>query len=65
MCPGIKIYDLRVKGSDGKIDEFSILRAPVRTLAQRSADGLVIHGVNISISMYHDVKSYACGRTPA
>ena len=66
MCPGIKIYDLRVMGSDGKIDEFSILAALqfVRWLNDQR-DGLVIHGVNISISMYHDVKSYACGRTPA
>jgi subtilisin family serine protease len=27
-------------------------------------DEVVIHGVNVSLSMAHDVANYACGRTP-
>jgi serine protease AprX len=66
VCPDIQLYDLRVfdpKGNDG--DEFAILAALqfVRHL-NSSKSKRVIHGVNISISLEHDVRSYACGRTP-
>src|SRR5262249_23918972 len=27
-------------------------------------EGIVIHGVNLSLSVPHDVANYACGRTP-
>lgn len=65
MCPGIQLYDIRVMDANGIGEEFNILAALqfVRWMnAQR--DGIVIHGVNLSISMKHEVDSYACGQTP-
>jgi subtilisin family serine protease len=66
MCPDIEMYDLRVFGPEGRGgDEFSILSAMqfVRHLNDH-ADRPVIHGVNLSFSVLHDVKEYAAGRTP-
>lgn len=65
MCPGIDIYDLRVMGKDGTGDEFCILAALqfVRFLNAKS-DHMVIHGVNLSLSMDHNVANFACGQTP-
>ena len=65
MCPGIQLYDIRVMDGDGAGDEFNILAAIqfVRWMnAQR--DGIVVHGINLSLSMKHEVDSYACGQTP-
>ena len=65
ICPGIKLYDLRVFDDEGNGDEFAILAAMqfVRWLNARS-DHPVIHGVNLSMSLLHRVVNYACGRTP-
>jgi hypothetical protein len=65
MCPDLDLFDLRVIGDDGSGDEFSILAALqfVRYLNSH-ADLLVVHGVNLSISIPHAVDSYACGETP-
>ena len=65
MCPGINLYDIRVLGDDGAGEEFNILAAIqfVRWM-NNQRDGMVIHGVNISISIPHEVASYACGKTP-
>jgi subtilisin family serine protease len=65
MCPGIEIYDLRVMGDDGNGDEFGILAALqfVRWL-NKQQDQLIIHGVNLSLSLPHAVVNFACGRTP-
>jgi subtilisin family serine protease len=65
MCPGIKLYDLRVFNKEGKGDEFNIMAAIqfVRWLNNQK-DVQAIHGVNMSVSMVHDVASYACGQTP-
>jgi hypothetical protein len=59
------MYDLRVTDDQGLADEFSILAALhfVRNLNSQ-ADRPVIHGVNISMSISHDVRSFACGQTP-
>jgi serine protease AprX len=71
MCPGIGIYDFRVLKSD-KVDardlentEFSIIAALqfIRNTNELSGR-LVVNGVNMSLSIPHDVKNYACGRTP-
>jgi subtilisin family serine protease len=65
MCPDIRLYDLRVLGEDGSGDEFSVIGALqfIRYLnGQR--DYIAIHGVNLSLSIKHDVANYACGRTP-
>jgi serine protease AprX len=65
ICPDIELYDLRVFGPDGSGDEFSILSAMqfVRYL-NAHADRPVIHGVNCSFSVRHEVAKYAAGRTP-
>jgi serine protease AprX len=66
VCPDIQLYDLRVFDSwTGAGDEFAMLAALqfVRHL-NSSKSKRVVHGVNISASLEHDVRSYACGRTP-
>ena len=64
MCPDINLYDLRVIGRDGG-DEFSVMAALqfVRFL-NLHRDVMAVHGVNLSLSIQHDVLNYACGRTP-
>lgn len=63
MCPDIELYDLRVLGPGA--DEFTIIAALqfVRHINAHK-DVMVIHGVNLSLSVPHDVANYACGRTP-
>lgn len=65
VCADIEVYDLRVFDDDGHGDEFAITAALqfVRHLNAHS-DLQVIHGVNLSLSLDHDVKNYAVGRTP-
>jgi serine protease AprX len=65
VCPDIGIYDLRVFNDAGEGDEFAILAALqfVRWL-NANAPAPVVHGVNLSLSLDHDVGSFACGRTP-
>ena len=63
VCPGIQLYDLRVLGPDA--DEFTVIAALqfVRHLNAHK-DLMMIHGVNLSMSVPHDVANFACGRTP-
>lgn len=65
MCPSIDLYDIRVMDSRGVGDEFNILAAIqfIRWLNNKK-DGPMIHGVNLSLSIPHEVASYACGQTP-
>jgi hypothetical protein len=65
VCPDIGIYDLRVFDETGTGDEFAILAALqfVRWLNVNSPMP-VVHGVNLSLSLDHEVGSFACGRTP-
>ena len=65
VCPDINFYDLRVLGADGTGDEFSILAAMqfIRYINSRNRTP-IIHGVNLSLSIPHDVSNFACGRTP-
>lgn len=65
ICPAIEFYDLRVLDEDGTGNEFAIMSAMqfVRTLNHQKAF-VAIHGVNLSLSIPHDVANYACGRTP-
>lgn len=65
MCPGIALYDIRVLDGKGEGSEFNILAAIqfVRWMNSQK-DGFMIHGVNLSLSMKHEVASYACGQTP-
>ena len=61
----MELYDLRVFDADGAGDEFAILAALqyVRWL-NSNASAPMIHGVNLSLSLDHEVGAYACGRTP-
>jgi serine protease AprX len=63
ICPGIELYDMRVLGQDA--DEFTIIAALqfIRHL-NANKDLMIIHGVNLSLSVQHDVANFACGRTP-
>jgi subtilisin family serine protease len=65
MCPEIELYDIRVIDTDGAPDEFALIAALQFVRALNSYhDHLTIHGVNLSLSIPHDVSNYACGRTP-
>lgn len=65
MCPRINLYDIRVMDNNGVGSEFNILAAIqfIRWL-NNQRNGQVIHGINISLSMRHEVASFACGQTP-
>lgn len=65
VCPDLRLYDLRVLDGEGRGDEFSVMAALqlIRHLNSTN-DYLAVHGVNLSISIPHDVANYACGRTP-
>ena len=65
MCPDIGLYDFRVLGKDIKDAEFAIIAALqfIRYLNARDIL-LTIHGANLSLSIPHDVRNFACGRTP-
>jgi subtilisin family serine protease len=67
ICPDIKLYDLRVVTPQRESTEFGLLAAIeyVQHINQRSiATRPVVHGVNISLSIPHDVRNYGCGATP-
>jgi subtilisin family serine protease len=65
MCPDLTLYDFRVLDAEGRGEEFAIIAALqfIRYINAR-ADQPLIHGVNLSLSLLHDVENYACGRTP-
>ena len=65
MCPGLSIYDLRVFDAKGLGDEFAILSAlEFVGWLNRDRANPVVHGVNLSLALAHDVDSFACGQTP-
>jgi subtilisin family serine protease len=63
MCPDLELYDVRALGPGA--DEFTIMAALqfIRHLNAHK-DLMVIHGVNMSMAVPHDVANFACGRTP-
>jgi serine protease AprX len=65
MCPDIQLYDFRVLGREIKDAEFAIIAALqfIRYLNDRD-NFITIHGANLSLSIPHDVRNFACGRTP-
>ena len=65
VCPDLRLYDLRVFDNTGNTEEF-IIMAALQVVAHfnQFRDRPVVHGVNMSLSMRHEVMSYACGRTP-
>ncbi|HYM98911.1 MAG TPA: S8 family peptidase [Aestuariivirgaceae bacterium] len=65
ICPELRMYDFRVFDNLGNTEEFIIMAAlQVVGHLNRFRENPVIHGVNMSLSMQHEVISYACGRTP-
>jgi serine protease AprX len=68
VCPDLNVYDLRViNPKSRKSTEFAILGALefIQFInARKSGAGPVIHGVNISLAIPHDVRNYGCGATP-
>lgn len=65
VCPEIELYDIRVMDERGECDEFALIAALqfIRAINARH-EHVEIHGVNLSLSLFHDVANYACGRTP-
>jgi serine protease AprX len=65
VCPDMRLYDLRVLNAQGRGDEFAVMAALqfVRFLNSTN-EYVVVHGVNLSLSIPHDISNYACGRTP-
>ncbi len=65
MCPDIRLYDFRVLGKTGEDTEFAIIAALQYIRYVNEKHGfIVIHGANLSLSIPHSVRNYACGRTP-
>lgn len=65
MCPDIKLMDFRILGAGPDETEFAVIGALqlVRYLNSHNRH-IVVHGVNLSLSIPHEVENYACGRTP-
>jgi hypothetical protein len=65
MCPDIKLYDFRVLAKTLEDTEFAIIAALqyIRYLNERYTF-MSIHGANLSLSIPHDVRNFACGSTP-
>lgn len=65
VCPEIEIYDIRVADENGAYDELTLISALQFVRACNTEHQHVeIAGVNLSVSLRHDVANYACGRTP-
>lgn len=68
VCPDIDLYDLRVVDRTSvQHTEFAVLAALeyVQFVNSRAgSNGPIIHGVNISMSIPHKVRTYGCGATP-
>ena len=65
MCPDIGIYDFRVLGKTLDDTEFAVIAALqyIRYVNARHTL-MTIHGANLSLSIPHNVRNFACGRTP-
>ncbi|MFZ5783866.1 MAG: S8 family serine peptidase [Pseudomonadota bacterium] len=65
MCRNLSLYDLRVFDERGRGDEFAILCAlEFVGWLNRDRTSPLVHGVNLSLALAHDVDSFACGQTP-
>jgi serine protease AprX len=65
MCPDIRLYDFRVLGKTMEDTEFAVIAALqyIRYVNERHSY-ITIHGANLSLSIPHNVRNFACGRTP-
>ena len=65
MCPDIRLLDIRVFDDNGATDEFTILSAlQFLSYLNSLSTAPMVHGANMSFSLVHKVRSFACGRTP-
>jgi serine protease AprX len=65
IAPEIRLLDIRVFTEDGGSDEDTIVHALEFVMyLNRRRDLPAVHGVNLSLSLVHEVKSFACGQTP-
>src|SRR5262249_18731096 len=65
MCPNISLFDFRGLGPELQDTEFAIIAALQFIRHLNDSDNfLTIHGANLSLSIPHDVRNFACGRTP-
>ena len=65
VAPGASLIDVRVLDENGLSDEFSILAAmQFVNYLNTNSEHLTLHGVNLSLSIRHKVKNFACGCTP-
>jgi hypothetical protein len=65
VCPDINLIDVRVFRDDGRTDEFELLAAMQFLRWMNSRAGyMVCHGANLSLSLIHEVRRFACGKTP-
>ena len=65
ICPDLTLYDLRVFDVDGRGDEFAILCAiEFAGWLNRARENPLVHVVNLSLALRHEVDAFACGRTP-
>ncbi len=65
MCRDIRLYDFRVLARSIEDTEFAIVAALqyIRYLNEQHID-IRIHGANLSLSIPHNVRNFACGYTP-
>jgi subtilisin family serine protease len=65
VCPDIQLYDFRILGSDLGDSEFAVSAALQFIRFYNEQGGFPrINGVNMSLAIRHNVRNYACGRTP-
>ncbi|MFA3916687.1 S8 family peptidase [Ruegeria hyattellae] len=65
VCPDVNLIDVRVFRDDGLTDEFELLAAIQYLRWMNSRAGTMqVHGANLSLSLIHEVRRFACGRTP-
>jgi V8-like Glu-specific endopeptidase len=67
MCPDIRLMDIRVLGENGgACNEFDIIAALqfLRHRNDQAGSGrFEVHGANLSLSTFHNVREYGCGAT--
>jgi subtilisin family serine protease len=65
ICPGLRLHDVRVLDDGGRGDEFSIVAALqlIRHINEQAGRPVIV-GVNLSLSVPHDVANYSTGWTP-
>jgi|GEM_PF-455269 len=65
ICPDIKVFDIRVTDDEGESEEF-LVQAALQFISHlnKNRNFPRVHGTNLSLSIHHEVKDYACGQTP-